>query len=54
MDEPRKDYKEVATREGRGAAIERAKWQRPQWRKLDAAEAEITVAGSSDLSGTFS
>ena len=54
MDRQRRDHKDVDARDGQSAAKERALWQRPQWRKLDAAEAQFSVAGSSDLSETFS
>ncbi len=54
MDQQRRDHKGVDVHEGQSAAKERAPWQRPQWRKLDAVEAEFEVAGSSDVSTIFS
>jgi hypothetical protein len=41
MDGQRKDLQDVDAHDGQSAAKERAPWQRPQWRKLDAGEAEL-------------
>jgi hypothetical protein len=41
MDGQRKDLQDVDAYDGQSAAKERAPWQRPQWRKLDAGEAEL-------------
>jgi hypothetical protein len=54
MDEQRKDRTDVDARQGQSAAKGRAPWQRPQWRKLDAGEAAVNVAGSADVSTIFS
>jgi hypothetical protein len=54
MDEQRKDRTDVDAHQGRTAAQERVPWRRPQWRKLDAGEAAVNVAGSADVSTIFS
>jgi hypothetical protein len=53
MDERRKDVvneplKGADGRDGQ-AAKERGRWQRPQWRKLDAAEAETNFNAGPDF-----
>jgi hypothetical protein len=49
MDGPCKDHKDVDAHDGQSAAKERAPWQRPQWRKLDAGEAEAGFNAGPDI-----